>query len=265
MENTNTAKFRIDDLLEDQELDSKIVQSFNLKNFLSPDIFEVVGDKNYKMKSDVRDRLLSIADAFISSMDNDFFIYDVLLVGSTANYNWSEYSDIDLHILIDFSEIFDNNSDEMIKMLVDYFDSKKHVWNLNHDIKLKNYDVEVYVQNIGEKNVSAGVYSILNNEWIVKPKKHKMTIDKEKIFEKANLYSDIIEDLAGQANDGIDITDDIIAVRQKLKKFRQSGLQSGGEYSYENLVFKLLRRNGVIDKLMKLKKQVIDKKLSLSQ
>jgi hypothetical protein len=54
-------------------------------------------------------------------------------------------------------------------------------------------------------------------------------------------------------------------IKNKLKKFRQSGLERGGEYSYENLTFKLLRRNGYIEKLMTVKSKILDKELSLTQ
>jgi hypothetical protein len=265
MENLNIKKFKIDDLIEDKELDTKIIKTFEMKDYLSPDIFDVIKSGKYKMKKDIRDRLISVANTFIDSLDVNFFIYDIVLVGSLANYNWSEYSDVDLHILIDFTEIFDEESPELGDMIKNYFDSKKHIWNISHEIKIKKYDVELYVQDIKEENVSAGVYSVLNNEWIIIPEKRKTTIDKNKIFTKSEEYQGIIDDLEKNTNNGIDISDEIADIRKKLKKFRQSGLENGGEYSYENLVFKLLRRNGYIDKLMKLKKDVIDKKLSLSQ
>lgn len=265
MENTNTKKFRIDDLIEDKELDAKIVQTFKMKDYLSQDIFDIAATKKYKMKKEIRDRLISITDAFIESLETSFFVYDIVLVGSLANYNWSEYSDVDLHILIDFSEFFDEQSPELINMIKNYFDSKKHIWNISHEIKIKKYDVELYVQDISDENISAGVYSVLNDEWVIVPEKRKTTIDKNKIFAKSEEYQEIIDNLEKHANNGIDVSDELTDVRKKLKKFRQSGLESGGEYSYENLAFKLLRRNGSIDKLMKLKKVAIDKKLSLPQ
>ena len=69
-------------------------------------------------------------------------------------------------------------------------------------------------------------------------------------------------DLGGS---GDNVIPDIEDLRVRLKKFRQSGLETGGEFSYENLVFKLLRRNGYIEKLFKLKRDIIDKKLSVTQ
>ena len=62
-----------------------------------------------------------------------------------------------------------------------------------------------------------------------------------------------------------DIDKMALDLRDKLKKFRKSGLESGGEYSYENLTFKLLRRNGYIQKLLRLKTQLKDRKLSITQ
>lgn len=265
MENTNIKKFNIDELVEDKELDARIVKTFKMKDVLSPDMFDVTGDKNYKMKKSIRDRLLSISDAFIDSLGVNFFVYDIVLVGSLANYNWSKYSDVDLHIITKFSDFFSDTSPELNDVVADYFDTKKHIWNISHDIKIKKYDVELYVQDQDDEYVSAGVYSVLNDEWLVVPEKQKTTIDKNKIFEKSKEYQDVIDILSKKVEIGIDVSDEITDVRNKLKKFRQSGLESGGEYSYENLAFKLLRRNGSIDKLMKLKKYMIDKKLSLPQ
>jgi predicted nucleotidyltransferase len=188
----------------------------------------------------------------------EFFIHDVVLTGSLANYNWSQYSDVDLHILIDFEE-----SKYEMDILKEFFDAKKNVWNEKHNIKIKGYDVEVYVQDVNEEHISSGVYSILHNKWIVEPEKDKPNIDDRKILEKGEEFGKRIDHLTQNPKDiTIDQLEDL---RKKIKEFRQSGLESGGEYSYENLTFKLLRRNGYIQKLLRLKTQLTDKKLSITQ
>ena len=53
--------------------------------------------------------------------------------------------------------------------------------------------------------------------------------------------------------------------KDKLKKYRTCGLEKGGEYSTENMVFKILRRNGYIEKLHDESTNIIDKKLSMKQ
>ena len=252
-------KSLVDELSEDKEKNEKIVKTFYSKKTLSKDIFQKVGNR-YEMIPAVRERLLEISDNFIDFLGVEFFIHDVVLTGSLANYNWSEFSDVDLHIIIDYEDTGHN-----IDLLKEFFNAKKGVWNALHDIKIKNYEVEVYVQDVTEKHIASGVYSILNYNWIIEPQKEKKSIDDRKILEKGEEYAKIIDDLIEKGKEGIDIRSDIEEVRKKIKRFRQSGLDGGGEYSYENLTFKLLRRNGYIKKLIDLRKEITDKKFSITE
>jgi len=247
----------VDELGEDREQDEKIIKSFYSKPTLSLDIFEKI-DGGYKMLDPVRDRLLIITDKFIDFLGVDFFIYDSILTGSLANYNWSEYSDVDLHVLIDYDESDHNNV-----LLQEFFAAKKQVWNTLHNITIKGFEVEMYVQDVKEKHISSGVYSVLNNKWLVEPQKSKNYVDDRGILEKGAEYANLIDSLVEKNEQGIDVSTVVDSVKKKLKRFRQSGLDKGGEYSYENLTFKLLRRNGYIEKLIELKKNVVDNKLSV--
>lgn len=260
-------KSLVDELFEDSEADQKIVKSFYSKESLSSEIFEKDED-SFRMKSTIREKLLEISDKFIEFIGVDFFVYDIHLTGSLSNFNWSEYSDVDLHILVDFEEFNDSgkrDSTSMRKIIKEFFDSKKNVWNSTYDIKIKGYDVELYIQDSNEKHLSSGVYSILNDKWIVEPKKGKEYIDDNAILTKGEEYSNIIDSLVKSSQSGKDVSDDVDEVKSKLKQFRQSGLEKGGEYSYENLTFKLLRRNGYVEKLLNIKKGLQNKKLSITQ
>jgi len=246
-----------EELIEGKKKDKQIVKSFETKETLSDQIFEE-RKGHFVMRDEIKKRLLEVSNDFIESLGVEFFIHDVVLTGSLANYNWSQYSDVDLHILIDFEE-----SKYEMDILKEFFDAKKNVWNEKHDIKIKGYDVEVYVQDVNEEHISSGVYSILHNKWIIKPEKDKPNIDDRKILEKGEEFGKRIDHLTQNPKDiTIDQLEDL---RKKIKEFRQSGLESGGEYSYENLTFKLLRRNGYIQKLLRLKTQLTDKKLSITQ
>ena len=248
-----------EELIEAKSTDKRIVKSFKTKDSLSNDIFESL-DGVFFMRDEIKKRLLEIADDFIDFLGIEFFIHDVILTGSLANYNWSKYSDVDLHILIDFKE-----TDYKLDILKEFFDTKKNLWNKNHNIKIKKYDVELYVQDVDEKHLSSGVYSILHNEWLVTPEKSNPKIDDRKIIEKGEEYAKQIDELISKNKDGEDVSNEIDDLKDKIKKFRQSGLDDGGEYSYENLTFKLLRRNGYIEKLVNLKSKLKDNKLSISQ
>jgi len=245
-----------EELIEDIDDDKKIVKSFKAKESLSNQIFE----ENNEMRHDVRTALLKISDEFIESLGIEFFIHDIVLTGSLANYNWSNYSDVDLHVIIDFED-----SDYDFNLLKEFFDAKKNVWNEKHKIKIKGYDVELYVQDVKEPHISSGVYSVLNNQWVIEPKHENPKIDDKMILQKAEVYMQKINNLIHKATEGKNVMDEIESLRIKLKEFRQSGLDKGGEYSYENLTFKLLRRNGYIERLLKLKTAVTDKKLSVAQ
>jgi predicted nucleotidyltransferase len=255
-----------EELIEDKVLDKKIIKSFKCKDSLSENIFEENGDE-YTMREDIRKKLLEISDDFMESLGVEFFIHDIVLTGSLANYNWSNFSDVDLHILIDFDEIDKDNKKDSVALhsiIKEFFDAKKNVWNEKHNIVIKGYDVEIYVQDVDEEHISSGVYSILHKKWIVEPKKEKPNIDDRKILEKGEEYAKKINALVKNGKSK-DILNKIDTLRKKIKEFRQSGLESGGEYSYENLTFKLLRRNGYIEKLLNLKNQLTDKKLSITQ
>lgn len=244
------------ELSEYTQEDEKIVRSFKLKNTLCLDIFEKK-EGQYVMIDAIRKQLLEISNDFLDSLGIEFFIHDIILTGSLANYNWSEYSDIDLHFLIDFEEI-----DVNTELLKEFFDAKKNIWNEKHNVKINDFDVEVYVQDVNEEHVSSGVYSVLNNNWLVFPEKSVQKIDDQKILKKGEQFAKIIDKLI-EKGEKSELLPKIERLRKKLKSFRQSGLETGGEFSYENLTFKLLRRNGYIKKLMDLKNKITDKKLSI--
>lgn len=264
MENTNTKKLKIkkslvDELFEDKDFDEKIVKTFYCKNKLSPDVFQS-SNGSYKINELVRDKLLNVTDEFMNFLGLDFFVHDVVLTGSLSNYNWSEYSDVDLHIIIDYEESGHNKT-----LLKEFFDAKKDMWNSSHHITIKKYIVEIYVQDISEPHVSSGVYSVLNNKWIVEPQKDKHSIDDRLILDKSEEYMSQIDNVIEKNDKGDDISEDIKNIKNKLKRFRQSGLKKDGEYSYENLTFKLLRRNGYVKKLLDLKQSTSSKKLSINE
>jgi hypothetical protein len=235
-----------------------ILSSFRLQDELNPKIWE----SSDKMSSKVRDRLLDIAYEFIEFLGVDVVISDVVMMGSLANYNWSRFSDVDLHLIADFEQF----SEKELPLYEELFELKKTLFNDRHNIKIYGYDVELYVQD-DVKAFSSGEYSVLFDEWKKKPKKEKVEIDTELIKNKSEHWMKIIDEVIDNLDDksmesGVD---SINKIKDKLKKYRTSGLEKGGEMSDENLVFKVLRRNGYIGKLFNFKTEYQDKKLSLKE
>jgi predicted nucleotidyltransferase len=238
-----------------------IITSFKLQETLNPKVFTNPEDpENSVMRPKVRNALLKIADEFISDLDDDIKVVDVVLTGSLANYNWSKYSDFDLHVIIDYSEY-----GKQKELFVKLFQLKKQLFNQRHDIKIFGYEVELYPQDEKESHFSTGTYSIMNDEWINVPEKENFTIDRNILKTKVDSWRDKIENvILSIKTDGIKKTESKVqALKDKIKEYRQSGLEEVGEFSYENLVFKYLRRSGLMEKLYDSVNKQIDKELSV--
>jgi hypothetical protein len=142
------------------------------------------------------------------------------------------------------------------------YDLKKYIFNEKHDIKIYGYDVELYAQDTEESHFASGVYSLMNNEWLTEPKKVDFELDRDVLENKIKCWTDKIDTTLESTS----TTDDkkiLEKLKDKLKEYRKSGLEKEGELSYENLVFKFLRRSGHIQKLFDMKDKLVDKELSV--
>jgi predicted nucleotidyltransferase len=236
----------------------KILDSFSVKQTLNPKVWTDPNSPNRtKLIPKIREALLKIADEFTNYLEEDVFVDDVVLTGSLANFNWSEFSDFDLHLYIDFGQY--GESGELHKQL---FNQKKQIFNENHDIKIYGYDVELYAQDIEEAHYSSGVYSILNDEWLDVPNKITKKLDQKILKNKAKVWINKINSAIKYSTKNQDY-EKLENIKNKLKEYRSSGLEKDGELSYENLVFKFLRRSGYIEKLFDALNDSLDKKLSV--
>jgi len=216
---------------------------------LNPNIWD-----NFKLKPEIKEKLLQIGKDFYADTETDAPLKDVLFVGSLANYNWSDTSDFDVHVVIDFKDVDENV--ELVEKLVNALKSK---WNDEHDIHLKGHNVEVYIQDVTKENRSTGVYSLMQDKWISEPQKENIEIDKEKIQEK---YNDFVRKI-NSALKAQDI-EKLKTIVKDVYDMRQSGLDKSGELSTENLVFKILRNRNYIEKLKQEIINLYDKKQSLN-
>ena len=208
---------------------------------------------NNKLNSHVREKLLDIAGDFIDELAiPNFKAEDIVFTGSLANYNWSKYSDIDVHIVISFKSIY--KKEEFID---DYFKSKKEIWNQMHEsLKIYGYPVEISVENSDDPGVSSGVYSLVKNKWIKEPS----NFDDARINEKyiKNFSADIMTEIDNIARkikkEKSDaklesLADKAFKIFKKLKNMRKEGLARSGEMSSGNICWKVLRRTGYLDKI----------------
>ena len=240
------------------------LSSFKPKTELHPKLWV-----NNKLNSRVRLRLLDIADDFIDTLAVDWVKpKDIVFTGSLANYNWSKYSDIDIHVILDYNKVYKKK-----EFVEDYFSSKKELW-LNEHPKLSIYGfpIELYVEDTNEQSTSSGIYSLNKNEWIKEP------VD----FEDVKLNAKYIKDYAAKLMTQIDNIEkkqknakddykveqcrkELLKIFDRLKKIRKEGLNKGGEMSSGNIIFKILRRTKYIDKIWELINTSYDKINSIKE
>jgi len=233
------------------ELESyRLSNAVKFHNELNPRLW-----RNENLRPEVREKLLAIADDFREFLGIDGLdIKDITVSGSNAAYTYTPHSDIDLHLVVDLDNVCDN---EVYREL---FDAKKYQYNNEHNYKIRGYDVELYVQDSTQPHHSAGIYSVVNDDWVKVPSRRQPTIDDISVKGK---YVDLGERIEAAIASGD--TELINNLWRKVKSMRQAGLDTTGEFGPENLAFKLLRRAGVIEKLKTAVTQARDQELSLNE
>ena len=234
----------------------KIEDVLTIHDVLNPKFW--AGDQ---LKKQILINLRTVAQDFYKDLQLEEVMFDdITFTGSLANFNYTKFSDIDLHILVDFKKIDEN--EDLVK---EFFNGKTSNWNNKHKIMIFGHEIELYVQNSSEPHHSTGVYSITSEDWIKKPVRQEPEIDLNMVQRKVKSFIDMIE----RAEDMYDTKKYLDAhtfslkLIQKIKKFRQSGLEDKGEYSYENLTFKYLRNREHMKRLFDLRNDSYDKEMSL--
>jgi|GEM_PF-5329667 len=231
------------------ELDNKKLDDhINFHDELNPELWD-----GTDMKTDVRIALLRIADDFREHLGlEDLVIEDLQVSGSNAAFTYTPYSDIDLHLIVDFKKLTQS------EVYSELFNAKKSQYNDAHDIKVKGFDVELYVQDSNQPHISMGIYSVANKDWIKIPTQQRANLDEDLTFEKYEKLKELL--LHAIASNDLDAVDNVADV---VRRYRKAGLAEGGEFSPENLAFKMLRNHGYIGRLYARRLELEDQELSL--
>ena len=212
---------------------------------------------DFVLKQEVRAKLLQFAEVWreFAKIPKES-VKEVIMLGGNANYNYTDLSDIDVHLVVTKSEISKDNP-----LLDDYLQDKKQMWTLSHKITILGYGLEPYAQDISvEYPKNQGVYSLTNNEWLAKPEFVGDDFLKDPYLKKkVKFYMHMIDDMI---KNHVDL-DSVKHFKEKLRDMRGAAIKKGGEFSFENLVFKELRNQGYLDKLSAYQRTNQDQELSL--
>lgn len=236
-----------------KELEVKINKRLNPKLWDRFQEKRIGGNIRYQLKPEVLSKLREIAKAFIEFLDiPKEAVKDIRLLGSSANYNYTKYSDIDLHLVIDFNKVHKN-----CPVVAGYLLAQKAVFNKDHDITIYGIPVELYAESTNDNTASNGIFSIQNNKWVKEPSEPQVHVNDLAVRAKYEELEKAIE-MTGSQDDAKELID-------KIYVLRKAGLEKGGEFSVENIVFKKLRDHGLIQKLKEQVKHAFDQELSLDE
>jgi pyrimidine deaminase RibD-like protein/predicted nucleotidyltransferase len=207
-----------------------------------------------RLRPEVRERLLAIAGVFVEYLEiPNFEVMDIVLTGSMANYNWTRFSDFDLHVVTDYSDL---QCDDLAESL---YRAKKKIWNDQHNIRIRGHEVELYVEDVNHPPVSQGMFSLKNNAWLQEPQHMEPEINSGAVNHKVQGLLTQIKHALESANDSRDIQH----ITDKLRRMRRAGLDTGGEFSVENLAFKIIRNLGYLDQLSQVYHATQDREFSM--
>lgn len=240
---------RFEKLLEVNANDVDTKMEYN--NVLSPKLWD-----GNKLRTDVTPSLMKIVKQFFKDIDFEPIILDITILGSSCNYNYSDVSDLDIHVIVDYPQ--DDITNRFLNVACKN-------WLMKHSVSFKNIPVEIYCQANDEQiSKTAAIFSIKNNKWIREPKKEipPPKFNNPKVLKQAAEIMTRIDAAVGKKASKA-VEQELVSLKDEIKELRKKGISISGEYDISNLVFKTLRNNKYMDKLVDRLNEVIDARLSV--
>lgn len=248
--------FEYKNIFDGHEPDPVSIVHFEVHDHLEPSLWA----PTERLNPEVKQKLLRIVHDFLENAEIGVEVVDIIITGSMANYNWTKYSDIDVHIIVNLRDI-----DHDVELVKDLLKQKQINWNLTHDILIFDHEVEIYLQDKDEKHVATGIYSLLSDLWLVKPTLEKPNVSLNPVEDKVNRLVDHIDKVVDLFNERRynESYDFAKRIKKKIRTMRRSGLEKHGIYSVENLAFKYLRNSSYLETLHHYYIESYDKMLGL--
>lgn len=204
-----------------------------------------------KLLPEIKPQLLKVADDFKRFVEVPFTVYDIQITGSQVSYWYTQWSDLDLHLIVDYRDTdCDREAEEL-------FDTKRHLYKQRFDIEIYGIPVELYVEDINEPSKGAA-YSLVQDRWLREPVEPSGKIDLDAIKDSTRYWSKIIKQILAKKR-----PDQAEKIQKMMRIYRKRGLNRHGELGVENLTYKALRNQGLLRDLADLIDQAHSRQLSL--
>ena len=240
----------------------KSFKSFFTEQFYNDSLHPRFWDEQNQLEPEARETLLKIARDVSEQAGVMDLITDIQLTGSLANYNYTDYSDLDVHMLLDFKDV--NDDEDLVKSSLD---GKRFIWNERHDITIGGVEIEVYFQDVDEPHMASGLYSLQEGKWLREPVYDPPEVDAADVKSKAEQVERDIDRLEREVNGASDMDIESLQaattkIRKKITRMRKDSLEKDGEFGVGNLAFKSLRNTGHIGKIIDLDSKLYDMKFT---
>lgn len=225
-----------------------LLEAFEKHDVLNPKIW----DENNEMLPEVSKKINEIVDYFMDSLSIKMSPIDVHIVGSNASYNYTDKSDLDVHVVVNFESV--DAPKEIVMVLLN---NEKSSFNKSHDISIHGVDVEMYVEDVKSTTVSNGIYSLYEEKWI----KFPIRIDdvpQVDVSDAKAKWTSIAQNLLNTGS-----SEEISGAIDTLYMIRKNSIDVDGEYGKGNILFKELRNDGVLQELKDALNSTKSKELSL--
>ena len=156
--------------LDDPEILNYITYllDFNLQENLQEDIekHDKLNPKLWEgteLKPEVKEKINFIVNEFIKNLQEDDIniqVDDIILVGSNCAYNYTEDSDLDIHIIAN-SDVLKNCDQNIVSKL---YGAYRTIFNKKFDIDFYGIPVEIFVETNETPRISNGVYSVMQEK-----------------------------------------------------------------------------------------------------
>lgn len=239
----------------------------NVLDPIQPSLNPLLFNSQENVKQGVVDAIIKVVYSIIEKNR----VVGIYFVGSSTGYQYNSASDIDIHVWV--ANLSETESEDL------YEKFPKNLFFQTHPIQF-------YVEEREEFSDSKGsVYDLLKSEWVIKPKQEFVQVPFEYVLEvsrgfmayidtqitsyesTALEYSRLFDDNSSKELLNAKLLemkaslDSLYILKDMMYRLRSGGYQgemfnlfipfSKGNYSIQNMIYKMLERTGYLAKLKK--------------